>query len=582
MTSPLRKAAPFAAGLGALLASPLSSVWSSEAETHLASNDRAPRIAARPETLPSRPKTASVLTAPAAEPSREVFTSPVWAQVSADMVNARSGAGTQFPIVSTLRGGDYVRAVARVGGWIEMAWPDSAPAWVSQDFVKPDGTVTGSNVRLRSGGNLNASILAEAGKGDKLEILGTAGGWYKVKAPANAKAFIFARYLILGVRPPDGPAAPVAPPAPEAEPKAPFQPVATNSSEPAPARAIASPSVEMPATESAHVAEVLPEPAAPEIASLPAPEKEIEIPKMDIAARATVALPDSDEADKPAPNNPPILELLAEESRDVPVVPLIVLEVLPQETAAAETLAEPAVSAKTPSPAPEVALQTALAPPPPEIPTTQPEPKTIRSEPAQPPEEILWGDELPPPKRVKILPGPRTDPAKDSSQAPLPAPAQREGGLVMGLVADLAEQPAEAVTTVRAEVVDVPQIEPQPEPKQIVRPHITRTPILPVPAGEAPLAIRLPAVQRTLVGSVNSERIQEAEGLLEACVASPMDSSGCELRTDDGTVWYLANACDGFAEAFLGARVRVVGSTGTYPNADGGRVLYVKQIALIP
>lgn len=583
MTLLLRMAAPIAASISAILAAPINSVWSLEAETQLASNDRGSRSAARTDAPSIRTKPMTTPAVPAAPVSREAFVESVWAQVSADMVNARSGPGTQFAIVSTLRGGDYVRAVARIGGWIEMQWPAAAPAWVSQDFVKPDGSVTGSNVRLRSGGNLNASILAEAGKGDKLEILGSAGGWYKVKAPESAKAYIFARYVILGVKPPDGPAAPVVP---DPEPKAPAQPVAEVTPEIAPAHMLASQPTEMPATVSTQASVKIPAPNVPETASIAVPPPEIQIPKLELTARASVGIPDSAEAMKPVPNNLPILELLAQETKNVPVVPPIVMEILPQEMPAVETPPElaalPAPSVTNPPLAPEAPTQTASTPPPPEIPLPQPEPKTVRPFQVEPPEEVLWGDELPPPKRVKILPGPRGDPALESSLAPLPAPALREGGLVTGLIANVSEKPDSAVTAVRAEVVDVLPTDPRPEPKQIVRPRIMHTPILPTPTGAAPLAIRLPVKRHAQTGPMDTDRIQEAEGRLDAYFSSTLNGSGCALNADDGRVWILIDTCGCRLESFLGARVRVVGTASYHPLAAGESILCIKQITVIP
>ncbi len=130
------------------------------------------------------------------------FESPKWAQVSGNFVNVRSGPGTEHLIVVTLRGGDYVHATGLQDGWLQIAWPSTAPAWISKRFVDENGMITGNRVRIRARGNLRAPILREAQKGERIEVIGSAGDWYKIKAPTQASAFISSKYTILGVRGP--------------------------------------------------------------------------------------------------------------------------------------------------------------------------------------------------------------------------------------------------------------------------------------------------------------------------------------------------------------------------------------------
>ena len=105
-----------------------ATVPGAEAETRVAARLSATRPAAgrAPEPVP-------------AAPAKRVLPAPEWAQVSGATVNVRSGPGTDSAIVAVLRGGDFVRAFAEVGGWYEIEWPASVPAWIARDFVKPDG-----------------------------------------------------------------------------------------------------------------------------------------------------------------------------------------------------------------------------------------------------------------------------------------------------------------------------------------------------------------------------------------------------------------------------------------------------------
>lgn len=59
------------------------------------------------------------------------------------------------------------------------------------------GTVTGSNVNIRSGPSTDDTILSSRNTGDTLEVTGVSGAWYKVDLDGSA-AYIRSDYLSLG------------------------------------------------------------------------------------------------------------------------------------------------------------------------------------------------------------------------------------------------------------------------------------------------------------------------------------------------------------------------------------------------
>ncbi|MFH1881009.1 MAG: SH3 domain-containing protein, partial [Bacillota bacterium] len=60
------------------------------------------------------------------------------------------------------------------------------------------GTVTGGWLRLRTGPSYDATILKSYYTGTVVEILGTSGDWYNVKAPDNQAGYMLAAYITLG------------------------------------------------------------------------------------------------------------------------------------------------------------------------------------------------------------------------------------------------------------------------------------------------------------------------------------------------------------------------------------------------
>ena len=60
------------------------------------------------------------------------------------------------------------------------------------------GTVTGGWLRLRTAPSYDATILKSYNTGTVVEILGTSGDWYNVKAPDNQAGYMLKAYVTLG------------------------------------------------------------------------------------------------------------------------------------------------------------------------------------------------------------------------------------------------------------------------------------------------------------------------------------------------------------------------------------------------
>ena len=104
-------------------------------------------------------------------------------------VNFRTGAGTNYGIISTLPAGTHVVVSTRSsGGWATVVY-NGTVGYISSDYLKRanemdasfgTGTINGSYVRMRSGASTNFSILGTYQNGTPLTITGTENGWTKV------------------------------------------------------------------------------------------------------------------------------------------------------------------------------------------------------------------------------------------------------------------------------------------------------------------------------------------------------------------------------------------------------------------
>ncbi|MEW5761585.1 MAG: N-acetylmuramoyl-L-alanine amidase [Bacillota bacterium] len=140
------------------------------------------------------------------------------AVVQGDVVNLRSGPGTNYQITAKVTRGTRLEVLGQSGGWYKIAYAGGKTSWVAGWLVKLEGqtpatppapaqpappavggkqvaVVQGDVVNLRSGPGTNYQITAKVTRGTRLEVLGQSGGWYKI-AYAGGKTSWVAGWLV--------------------------------------------------------------------------------------------------------------------------------------------------------------------------------------------------------------------------------------------------------------------------------------------------------------------------------------------------------------------------------------------------
>lgn len=119
--------------------------------------------------------------------------------VTADTLNVRSGPGTGYDRVGTLKKGDQVTILEETEGWYKISSGDLT-GYVSADYISLDGTVpqeglvmTGT-LNVRSGPGTSYSRIGTLRMGATVTILDTADGWYKVSA-GSVTGYVSADYV---------------------------------------------------------------------------------------------------------------------------------------------------------------------------------------------------------------------------------------------------------------------------------------------------------------------------------------------------------------------------------------------------
>ncbi|MCK5473356.1 MAG: hypothetical protein KAI59_04940 [Planctomycetes bacterium] len=131
---------------------------------------------------------------------------PYIAEITADNVNCRSGAGTNYYQCGKLNKLAKVQVVGSQFGWSRIVPQQGAFSWISKQYVSIDpndsniGVVTGDDVRVYAGSETikpihSTTLQGKLNKNNKVKLLGTEeGGYYKIAPPSFAYLWISTQY----------------------------------------------------------------------------------------------------------------------------------------------------------------------------------------------------------------------------------------------------------------------------------------------------------------------------------------------------------------------------------------------------
>lgn len=120
--------------------------------------------------------------------------------VTGDIVNIRSGCGTDNKIITQVYRGNEYNIIKNHGEWSEIEYAGGMKGFIHNDFFKPveeKGTVTGSYVNIRKEASTNSEILGLAYRGDTYTAVEDCGEWVKIKYNGS-EAWIYGDYFKIG------------------------------------------------------------------------------------------------------------------------------------------------------------------------------------------------------------------------------------------------------------------------------------------------------------------------------------------------------------------------------------------------
>ncbi len=130
--------------------------------------------------------------------------SPKAGVLTGDKVRVRTGPDTKHKILLELRKGTKVAVIGKKDGWYQIEMPREVILWISKNYIKEVreggalmGEVTGEKVNVRTGIEREDVVVGQVNKGNKVRIVGTKNGWYKIRPPKGFTAYMSAKFVKL-------------------------------------------------------------------------------------------------------------------------------------------------------------------------------------------------------------------------------------------------------------------------------------------------------------------------------------------------------------------------------------------------
>ncbi|MGL6107139.1 C40 family peptidase [Romboutsia sp.] len=131
--------------------------------------------------------------------------------VTTGTLNVRSGASTSYSVVTKVYSGDKVEILESSNGWYKIKLSNGKTGWSSAQYISTSstggstnpgtpstgktGTVTTGTLNVRSGASTSYSVVTKVYSGDKVEILESSNGWYKIKLSNGKIGWASSQYI---------------------------------------------------------------------------------------------------------------------------------------------------------------------------------------------------------------------------------------------------------------------------------------------------------------------------------------------------------------------------------------------------
>ncbi|MEG0856237.1 MAG: SH3 domain-containing protein [Terrisporobacter sp.] len=143
---------------------------------------------------------AIMITIGAISPITQVDAASAYGTVNVSTLNVRSGASTSYKIVGKVTKGDKVEILSSSDGWYKIEYSGDKIGWSSRDYISKTstyGTVNATTLNVRSGASTSYEIIGKIKNGNKVEILSSSNGWHKIKYSGDTTGWVHVDYIEL-------------------------------------------------------------------------------------------------------------------------------------------------------------------------------------------------------------------------------------------------------------------------------------------------------------------------------------------------------------------------------------------------
>lgn len=115
--------------------------------------------------------------------------------VNATILNVRSQPSLDAKILGKLFEGESIESISTTVDWTKIKF-NNGEAWVASEFLatkkqeKSEVIILHNGTNIRKGPSTNTAVVQRAYEGDRFEILGLEGDWYRIKLPNKEIAFV--------------------------------------------------------------------------------------------------------------------------------------------------------------------------------------------------------------------------------------------------------------------------------------------------------------------------------------------------------------------------------------------------------
>ena len=122
-------------------------------------------------------------------------------KTSSTSLNVRSGAGTDYSVVASVKKGGYITLLSKSGNWWKVEYASGKYGYCHADYINKVSSTAAvvntaaTNLNVRSGAGKSYGVIGSVAKGKQVAVLSESGGWSKILFNGVRTGYVSGSYL---------------------------------------------------------------------------------------------------------------------------------------------------------------------------------------------------------------------------------------------------------------------------------------------------------------------------------------------------------------------------------------------------